>query len=414
MAHAEATTMLSLLTLAAMAAASPLTLPQVLADVGDRAPLVESGKASVDVRRAAVQVAGTWDDVTLGIMASQIALPGGAMDPANPMMIAYRIGQPLNLFGRRGMARDAATAEVAQAEAALRRTQWDARAQAVSLFYELWMNGAMSALIDEQIATLERMRESALARVTTGMDMGHHDVLRAESELAVMAAEKASLADQRLAMGAMLNTLRGRPVDEPIGDVALPAPPPLPAPAALADAAARTPEVAAAHAMRDAAAARERLARRMSWPMVMVEGEYEQNFGGMPDGLGIGVSVSIPLFTFERPRNEAAMAAAMVHAAERDADAMRAMASAELRMAWSETRAAGRRVDALEQSAIPKLRETIASNEGAYVAGTGSFLSLLDAVMELKALEAQRIEAVAARGIARFALDRIAGAEVTK
>ena len=405
--------MLSLLALAAMAAASPLTLDQVLADVGERAPAVDVGKADVEVRRAAVLTAGTWDDAQLGVMAQAIPLPGGASDPANPTMIAYRIGQPLNLFNRRGVAREAAGAEVAQAEAQLRRTSWDARAQAVALFYELWMNGAMSALIDEQIAALDRMRESALARVRAGLDMGHHDVLRAESELAAMGAEKAALADQRVAIVVMLNTLRGRPPGDEIGEVVLPDPTPLPDPRALADAAARTPEVSAARAMRDAADARERLAQKMYLPMVMVEGQYEQNFGGMPDGLGIGVSVSIPLFTRERPRNEIAMARSMVHAAEREATAMRQMADADLQMAWSETRADDRRIDALETSAIPKLRETIASAEAAYVAGTGNFLSLLDAVIELKQLQAQRIEAISARGIARFALDRIAGAEVT-
>jgi outer membrane protein TolC len=88
------------------------------------------------------------------------------------------------------------------------------------------------------------------------------------------------------------------------------------------------------------------------------------------------------------------------------------MASAELRMAWSRARAAQRKVDALEDVAIPKLRETIASIEAAYIAGTGEFISLLDAVMQLKELEGRRVEAIARRGVARFELDRIAGNEV--
>jgi len=405
--------MLSLVVLATLASSSPLTLPDVLAEVSERAPRVETGEAAIDVRRAAVDTAGTWDDATLSVMSQAIPLPGGSMDPTNPIMIAYRIAQPLNLFGRRGAARDAAAADVAQAEAALRRTRWDARAQAVALFYELWMNGAMGELLDEQIATLERMRESALARVRSGMEMGHHDVLRAESELAAMQAEKASLADQRAAMAAMLNTLRGHAPDEPIGELALPAAAALPSIDSFASLAAGTPEVAAARAMRDAATAKERLARTMYLPMVMVMGEYEQNFGGMSDGLGVGVSVSIPLFTRARPKSEIAMAVAMARAAEREAAAMQRMADADLRMAWSQTRAADRRIDALEHAAIPKLRETIASSEAAYVSGSGNFLSLLEAVMALQQLEAQRIEAVAARGVARFTLDRIAGAEVS-
>ncbi|MCE9572959.1 MAG: TolC family protein, partial [Deltaproteobacteria bacterium] len=194
--------MLSLLAVIAIASTAPLTLPEVLADVGERAPVVDAEHAQIAVRRAQVEAAGTWDDATVGVMASAIPLPGG-MD-GDPLMIEYRIAQPLNLFGRRGLARTAATAEVAQAEAALRRTAWDARAQAVSLFYELWMNDAMAALIDDQLATLARMRDAALGRVAAGLEMGHHEVLRAEAEQAAMAAEKASLADERDAMTAML------------------------------------------------------------------------------------------------------------------------------------------------------------------------------------------------------------------
>jgi outer membrane protein TolC len=405
--------MLPLLALVAMVAAAPLTLPDVLAEVGAHAPVVEVAEAGVDVRRATVATAGTWDDTTFRVMADAIPLPGAGMDAANPTMISYRLAQPLNLFGRRGLARASVAAEVAQAEAQLRRSRWDARAQAVSLFYELWMNQAMAALLDEQLATLARMRADALARVEAGLDMGHHDVLRAESEQAVMTAEQAALADQRAAMSAMLNTLRGRPIDDEVGVVVLPAPAALPELAALADAAGGTPEVAAARAMQTAAVARAGLARKMTLPMVMIEGGYDQNLGGMPDGLAVGVAISLPLFTRERPRAEVAMATAMARAADREADAMRRMAGAELRMAWSEARAADRRIAALEQSAIPKLRETIASADAAYVAGSGSFLALVDTVMELKDLEARRIEAVAARGIARFALDRIAGAQLT-
>lgn len=53
----------------------------------------------------------------------------------------------------------------------------------MSLFYELWMNGAMATLIDDQIALLTRMRDVALGRVQVGKDMAHHDVLRAEAAI---------------------------------------------------------------------------------------------------------------------------------------------------------------------------------------------------------------------------------------
>jgi outer membrane protein TolC len=104
----------------------------------------------------------------------------------------------------------------------------------------------------------------------------------------------------------------------------------------------------------------------------------------------------------------------MVRAAAQEESAMREMADADLRMAWSQTRADDRRIEALENAAIPKLRETIASAEASYASGAASFLVLLDSVRELEDLQAQRIQAIAARGVARFALDRIAGAELAR
>ena len=394
-------------------APAPLRLPELLDEVGARAPEVGVAAADVEVSRAAIGVAGAWDDAALSVMADGLPLPGGVIDDIDPPMILYRLGQPLNLFGRRGAAKRAARAVVARDRATLRRTAWDARAQAAALFYELWMNGEMVRIVDAQVALLDRMRDAALARVRAGMDMGHHDVLRAESELAAMAAERASLDDERTAIVAMLNTLRGRDPGDELGTPELPADPALPDVGAAVAAAARSPEVEAAGAMRDEAAARRELARKMYLPMVMVEAQYEQNLRGMPDGFGVGLSISIPLW-WDRPRNEVRMARAMERAAEREQTATRTMATAEARMAWSRARAGERTVEALDRAAIPKLKQTIQSIEAAYVGGRGDFLALLDAIMALRQLEARRTQAVAARGIARFELDRIAGRGVTR
>jgi outer membrane protein TolC len=389
-------------------APAPLRLPQLLAEVGDRAPAVEVAAASIDVRSAAVEVAGTWDDAELTVMAERLPLPGG--DSEEPVMITYRIGQPLNLFGRRQAARQVARTAVDRERAALRRVAWDARARAVELFYELWMNGEMRRIVESQLALLQRMRASALGRVRAGMDTGHHDVLRAESQIAVMEAERASLDDERAAVVAMLNTLRGKPPDEPLGDPELPVLAPLPELDTATAAARAAPEVEAATAMVAQAEAGEVVARKMYLPMVMVEAQYEQNVG-MPDGFGLALGLRVPLW-WGRARNEVAMARAMKRAAVREQDAMRTMADAEARMAWSRTRASERTLSALEQTAIPRMRETVASIEVAYVAGRGEFLSLLDAIMELRELEGRRVQAVATRGVTRFELDRIAGRAV--
>lgn len=394
--------------LLALLAPPPLELGRLLEDVAAHAPAVDVAEARLDVAAAGVPAAGAWDDTTFSVMSAGVPITGGHRD--EPVMIGYSIAQPLKLFGRRDAAKRSARARVARERAGVRRVAWDTRAQAVELFYELWMNDEMERILVEQLALLERMRETGLARVRAGLDLGHHDVLRAESELARMAAERASLVDERAAIVRMLNTLRGQAGDAALGEPVLPTAGPLPPLDTATALAARTPEVEAARAMQAEADAELFLARRMSWPMIMVEAQYQQNTGGMADSIGVGVSLSLPLVWRERPRAEVAMARAMSRAASREATAMREMASAELGMAWSRARAAERKLEALEQTAIPRLRETIASTEAAYVAGRGEFLALLDAIMQLQSLETERIEAVARRGVARFELERIAAA----
>src|SRR5688572_586785 len=100
--------LLSACVLVAVLAPAPLRLPDLLAEVGDRAPEVEVARASLQVDEAAVRIAGAWEDAELSVMAERLALPGGDSD--DPAMVTYRIGQPLNLFGRRDAARRVARA----------------------------------------------------------------------------------------------------------------------------------------------------------------------------------------------------------------------------------------------------------------------------------------------------------------
>ena len=387
-----------------------LELDQVLDEVGRTAPAVEVDRAAVAAARAAVGVAGAWQDPTVTVMGEALRFPG-TMPEEHPML-TYRLSQELNLFGRRGAAKRRARAAVAGREASLRRTAWDARAQAAAIFFELWMSQGQAQILDDQIALMREMRQAALDRVRAGMAMGHHDALRAEAEIARMEAERSSLDDERAAMAAMLNTLRGRADDPSIPRVALPTRAPVPRLEALAGRAARSPEVAAARAMRREAEAERDLARKMYLPMVSLEAMYEQRLEGERDTWGGAVMFSVPLWWRDRQRNEVAMAEAMIARARREELAMRQMGSAELRMAWSRLRAADRRVTALDDRALPSMRESVASTRSGYVAGRADFLVLLEALSALRELEMERLEAVRDRETARFALQRVAGAPI--
>jgi outer membrane protein TolC len=246
------------------------------------------------------------------------------------------------------------------------------------------------------------------------MMMGHHDVLRAESEIEALKAERVSLETERDAIVAMLNRLRGQPQTSDVGDAHLPSRKPLPSLASVLAQTGKRPELEGMRWMRAEMVAQRDVARRMYWPMLMIEGEYEQRTDGMPDGLGGAVVLSLPLWFWDGPRNEVAMANAMVRRSERELAAMTSMTEADLRMAWSRALAAERRLDALEKSAIPKMKETISSTESAYSAGSADFLSLLDANLSLLELEGARLEAVRTLEIARYELSRLVGVPLSE
>lgn len=395
----------------ALAAAPPLELDALLRQVSERAPAVAVERESVTAAQAAINVAGAWEDPQLSVMAENMPLPGQSwsmarMDPMAPM-VTYRFAQPLNVFGRRGLAKDAATARARVSQQQLRRVEFDARAQAVGAFYELWMNEQTAAVLDRQIALMQQMREAAKARYAAGLDMAHHDVLRAGSEVSTMSAERQSLESERMAITAMLNVLRGEPAVAEVGSATLPERPPLPEKEALLANASGRPEVASAEAMRAAMQSELGLARKMYLPMVMAEAFYQQRLTPDPNMIGGAVTVSVPLWFFDRQRNEVAMAEAELRRADKDVAAMRLMTESELLAAWSRAVAADRALKAIESSALPAARETVDADKAAYVSGTGTFINLLESLTALREVEMRRIQAVVRRETTRYELERL-------
>jgi outer membrane protein, heavy metal efflux system len=389
-------------------AAEPLGLDDVLRDVAANAPARQVRAADVDLARAEVGMAGAWQDPELRFRVEEISFAHGReLEP----LTTWQLDQRLELFGRRRAAKSAARARVDASQEFLRRSEWDARAGAVSLFHEIWMSDEMRRVLDEQIAAMERMRASAMARYAAGLMMVHHDVLRADAEIAAMRAEAFALERERDGMVGMLNTLRGVPLLQPIDSVALPARREVPPSDDAVSLAGSSPEVAAAAAMVREMEARQSLARRMYLPMVMVGAMVEQS----PDPMmgttyGAEISLSVPLWAFDRQRNEVRAARAMLRRAETDQRAMSSMSAAEARMAWARAAGADRELRAIEETALPRMREAVTSSQAAYAAGTESFLPVLEAILSLQDLEGVRLEAVVRREVALFELSRVSGA----
>ena len=409
------TTLLLLIALAAEPEfeGPPLVLEALIEEVARAAPQLRAEDEGVNVATARIGVEGAWQDPIASVMVEDVPFRSAEDAPMPMPMLTWRLSQELNVFGRRGLAKDAARAQAATQRARRDRVQWDITALAVGAFYELWMNRQMRSLLDRQIAILERMRDSAKGRYAAGLMMAHHDVLRSEAELSSMRAMKRGLRGAEQAMIVLLNTLRRREVDAPIGGLVLPERQPLPDVAALEQARGGRPELEAMRQMSAEMQARRALAGRMYLPMPMVGAFYQQRNGMGPDSFGGEVALTVPLWWWDRQANEVEMANAMVRRAQRDLEAMDAMTVADVRMAWARAFAEQQALQALEESALPRFKETVASAEAAYVAGRGNYLELLEAVMTYQRVEAQRYENIVRRELALFELSRLLGRNAT-
>ncbi|MBI4821377.1 MAG: TolC family protein [Deltaproteobacteria bacterium] len=393
--------------LSAPTSTTGVTLAEVLAEVSERAPQLAVQDEVIRAARAATDRAGAWDDPLVSFMIEDLALARHESEPMSPML-SYRLTQPLNLFGRRRLAKESASARVQGEWAVRRRVELDARREAAMAFYDLWMNQEMGRLIDRQVATLERMRDSAKAQYSAGMMMGHHDFLRAEAEISAMRAERASLEDRSRAAATMLDVLRGRPPGELPSSVSRRSRP-IPELARLLGEAAKRPEVEAAQAMRVEARAERDLAEKMYLPMVMAGVFFQQRLGQQPNSIGGELALTLPVFWWDKQAKEVEMAEAMVSRAERELEAMLSMTRAEVERAYRQARAADRALSALEREAVPRLEQVVESSQAAYESGTNNFLSLLEATLSLLELESRRIRSAVERDLALFELERILG-----
>jgi len=286
-----------------------------------------------------------------------------------------------------GKLRLAGLAESARADASgvrVSAVSSDLRAQAAMVFYDLY---ATDGALRTAIASRRLLRD--IAAITSRMyEVGEGrqaDVLRANVEVARMDEEVIRMEAMRDAMAARLNALLGRRHDAPVGTPRLPAfPSAVPVLDSLAGTADRQRPMLRALALElDAATAASRLAAREIWPDLQVGLQYGQQPG--PNGAqrmgSLMIGASLPVFAGQRQ-----------HQMREEANAMRAMASADLAAMRAESHGAlgeafaslgrARRLAAFYRaSVLPQADAAVASASSAYRAGTVDFMTLLEAQM---------------------------------
>jgi outer membrane protein, heavy metal efflux system len=396
---------------AAPAAAEDRALTTYVAEVIAKNPSVRARTQRTQAAREDALAAGRFPDPRVTVMVDRV--PSNAMSAQTmPPMIQYGVQQMVPWPGKLGLTREAAEAQLAQAGSDVEVRKLDLAASATRAYWMLVLNGRKRQVNRASRNLATTVADATLGRYSTGTG-GHHDVARAQVEVATLDVEHVDLEGERGSMIAMINALRNEPAEAPFAE-----PPPVLSGSLRLDRAGLTeralairPELRGMRAMQSEATAMASLERRERYPDVMGGVWYNQMIG-MPDSGGAMLGATIPVFGYSRQTHRAAAFDARASSATEDQAAMRAMIRFEIADAIVAVETATRQVELVSGVALPRARESFQASLASFGAGTTDIVGVLDARRSLQQAELALAEAEVRRELAIAQLERAVGGAV--
>ncbi len=367
------------LTVPAVAAHAPL-LDSLLAQVRRANPRLRAYAARVDAARAAVHVAGAWDDPRFSIDFRNVPLTTPNF-PGEAMETDFSVQQMIPFPGKVGAMEDAArlgveAGERERDELALQITH-DVKKNYVMLYsaqQRLALNGANRALVQQMI-------DAATARLASGT-ASQGDVLRLRIELSKLENDRTVLMHDAHMAEMMITTLRNAPGDT-VGTV-----PDIEAfpwtfdsPDELTDTAfANRAMLKAMRADVEMARAERTAAERDRLPDFMVGGMYMKMLEGQ-NQYAVMVGTSIPIAPWSRGRWDGAVEKREAEALEAEARLRETetMVSFAVHDAWVKATAHWQQYQRTRLEIVPMAEQVFSATLAKYAVGTADLVTLLDA-----------------------------------
>lgn len=348
----------------------------------------------------------------LGLM--NRSLPGlGPMDPLG--MTQLQVMQMVPTAGKLGLAGTAAGARASGARARATDVRWEVRAKVAEAFYDIYRTERSVDIAVETRRLMEEIAGSADAMYRVGETV-QADVLKARVEVARMTEEIVAMRAMRRIALARLGGLLDQPVDSLTPPALLPHFPTELAPpdGLMREAASSRPMVRAGEADLAAADADTRRAWREIWPDLQVGVQYGQRGGvdGPERMASLMLGASVPIFAQSRQLRM-----------RDEADAMRAMAAADLAAMRADTRARvaeahvawtrARNLSALYRTTIlPQARAAVTASLAEYRVGRVNLMTLLDNQTTVNRYAQELAALDAAEGMALSDLEMLLGREL--
>jgi cobalt-zinc-cadmium efflux system outer membrane protein len=386
------------------------TLEEVLAIARRLSPDLAAQALDTEAAQARVAIAGSLADPTLRITSDEIDRTSG---PRQNKMI-YTVEQEFPLWGKLGLRRDQASADVVRSRA-------DTRVTEAELIEKVKVAFAQYYQADQVIRTTEDLhpvvRDMALvARDRYAQGRGsQQEVYKAEVEITRLSTEIVRLEAKRRSTTARLNALLARPIHAPLArPVKLRA---LPSDAALAPdalmqrARAGNPSLAGRDAQIAAAAAGKQLADKSWYPDVMLKAGAIDRTGNGPNGYMAEIGMRVPLQwgLHEAQQREAA---AQVGAAQARRQALELQIQSELGEFVADLAGSRKTADLIRMQLLPQSQALLRSGVAGYGLGRAELVDVLRAEHDLANLRIELLGAEFDQHRQLAAIERLIGGDL--
>jgi outer membrane protein TolC len=321
---------------------------------------------------------------------------------------AIMVTQAVPLWGKRGLRREAALADL---DAARGREQAarDALDERIKIAFAQYYAATRALAVNQEVLAVTRgMRLTAEARYAAGTG-DQAAAIRGRGEETSASIETARLEGDRAAAREALNALLARPANAPLADPLrlrrVPARD-LPVASLLERARLGSPSLAASGAEVDAARSRAALAEKAWYPDLTVGAGPLVQTNNRPPGVAATVGFNIPL-PWGREASEEQAARAQLGAARQHYEAVVLDIQSALAEAREKLKAARRAEALVARKALPEARAAFQSVLSDYSQGRGDLGAALEAQhrvhdLELKLLQIELDEQTALAGIERL------------
>lgn len=406
-----------------VAQTDPTRLGDLYVEVARANPKITAAQALVRAAQARVPGARRPPDPQLQFGLMNRSLPGLA--PMQTLgMTQLQLMQMVPLGGKLALAGRVAGAQTDATVARVEDVVWELRSQTAMAFYDLYATDQQLVVARETLRLLQDIAHTAESMYRVG-EGRQADVLRANVEIAKMAEDTLRMQAMRATMVSRLNALLNRGADEAIAAVTRPAfPDSMPVRSRL-DSIGTTNRPMIRAGLQDlrAADASTSLARKEIIPDLQVGVQYGRGSSTMIDASGMAttkvenmgslmIGASIPIFARDRQ-----------HQMRNEADAMKAMALAEVNAMRAETRGKigeayadltrARDLARLYRTTVlPQAEATVSSALSSYRVGKVDFMTLLDDQMTVNKYRQELITLEADEGKAWADLEMLTGREL--